>query len=400
MQTSKPRLWTKDFIIIWQTTFLLALLYFLTMTTITGYVLENFDASQSKAGLAASIFVIGVLTARFITGKYLDIIGRKKLLYIGLVLSFVVSLLFFSIENLNALILIRFVQGLVMGIAISVLQISIMNIIPVDRQGEGISYYSLSLILATAIGPFIGVFIMQMGNMSMIFIVCTFLCFICILLSLFTSIPKVELTSEQREDVKGFQLKNFIDKRALPIAAMAGILAICYSGILSFLASYSMEINLLSAASYFFIVYSVFILMSRPFTGRILDTKGDNIVMFPAFILFIAGLLVLSQAENEITLLIAGALAGLGFGNLQSASQAIAVKRASRHRVGIATSTFWICFDLGMGIGPFLLGSLIPFIGYRNLYVTLAIVVLICTSLYYFLHGKKKSFNKELTPGV
>ncbi|WP_227937560.1 hypothetical protein [Alkalihalobacillus deserti] len=62
MQTSKPRLWTKDFIIIWQTTFLLTLMYFLTMTTITGYVIEKFDTSQSKAGLAASIFVIGVLT--------------------------------------------------------------------------------------------------------------------------------------------------------------------------------------------------------------------------------------------------------------------------------------------------------------------------------------------------
>ena len=306
------------------------------MTTITGYVLENFNASPSKAGLAASIFVIGVLTARLFTGKYLDIIGRKKLLYIGLVLSFVVSLLFFSIDNLTTLIFVRFVQGMVMGMAISVLQIGIMSIIPVNRQGEGISYYSLSLIVATAIGPFIGVFIMQMGNMRMIFIICTIICFICIILSFFTSIPKVELTSVQREDMKGFQLKNFIEKRALPIAALAGILAICYSGILSFLASYSKEIHLLSAASYFFIVYSFFVLLSRPFTGKILDSKGDNIVMFPAFFLFIAGLLVLSQAGNALTLLIAGALAGLGFGNLQSAAQAIAGQECS-------PSSGWLC---------------------------------------------------------
>ncbi|WP_227937700.1 MFS transporter [Alkalihalobacillus deserti] len=334
---------------------------------------------------------------RLFTGKYLNIIGGKKLLYIGLVLSFFVSLLFFPIENLNFLIFVRFVHGVVMGIALSVMQISVMNMIPVKRQGEGISYYSLSLILATAIGPFIGVFIMQLGNMSMIFIVCTLLSIICILLSLFVSIPKVEMTSEQRQEMREFKLKNFIEKRVLPITSMVGILSICYSGILSFLASYSMEIHLLSAASYFFIVYSVCILISRPFTGRILDSKGANIVMFPAFILFSAGLIILSQADHGITLLIAGALAGLGFGNLQSATQAIALKRAPSHRVGLATSTFWICYDLGIGIGPFLLGSLVPFLGYRNLYLTLALVVMACTCLYYFLHVKQKAFNKQIT---
>ncbi|ARK29838.1 MFS transporter [Halalkalibacter krulwichiae] len=400
MQTSKTPLWTKDFVIIWLSTFLLALMYFLTMTTITAYVIEHFGASQGTAGLAASLFIVGVLAARLFTGKYLDLIGRKKLLYTGLILSFLVSLFFFTIDSLNFLLLIRFVQGIVMGVAISVMQISVMNIIPVNRQGEGISYYSLSFILATAIGPFIGVYIMQMGNMSMIFIICTLLSILCILLPLFASIPNVEMTYKERNEMKGFQLTSFIDKRALPITAMTGLLALCYVGILSFLATYSMEINLMTAASYFFIVYSVCILVSRPFTGRLLDTRGDNVVMFPSFILFIVGLLVLSQAESGIALLIAGALIGLGFGNLQSATQAIAIKKVPQHRIGLATTTFWVCYDLGIGLGPFLLGMLIPFIGYRNLYVTLAIIVLACTGLYYLLHGKKNEFDKGVTQGV
>ena len=48
--------------------------------------------------------------------------------------------------------------------------------------------------------------------------------------------------------------------------------------------------------------------------------------MYPAFILFTAGMLLLSSAHNSITLLLSGILIGLGFGNMQSCTQAIAVK--------------------------------------------------------------------------
>lgn len=55
--------------------------------------------------------------------------------------------------------------------------------------------------------------------------------------------------------------------------------------------------------------------------------------------------------------------------------------------------------DFGAGFGPFLLGFLIPLIGYRNLYITMAILVVAATVLYYYLHGRNKghgtSFQEE-----
>jgi len=46
------------------------------------------------------------------------------------------------------------------------------------------------------------------------------------------------------------------------------ILACAYSGVSTFLALYAKELGLVKSASYFFIVYAVSILISRPFTGR------------------------------------------------------------------------------------------------------------------------------------
>ena len=57
-----------------------------------------------------------------------------------------------------------------------------------------------------------------------------------------------------------------------------------------------------------------------------MDVKGANYIMYPAFIVFTAGMLLLSFAHNSIALLLSGVLIGLGFGNMQSCTQAIAVK--------------------------------------------------------------------------
>ncbi|MBM4763379.1 MFS transporter [Bacillus sp. B15-48] len=394
--TSKTRLWTKDFITITLVSFLIAFIFLLTVTTITEYALEKFHASQSYAGLAASIFVIGLLSARLFVGKYLEILGRKKLLYIGLISSLIISLVYFPVENLSLFIIVRFLHGVGVGISFSVIQTSVLDLIPPQRRGEGISYYSISFVLATAIGPLLGVFILQYSSMSMVFIVCTAVSLLSILLTLPLTIPEVELTNEQLEEMKKFQFSDFFEKKVFPISLIMGIFAYSYSSVLSFLASYTEEINLISGAIFFFLVYSIFIFISRPFTGKLLDTRGDNIVMYPSILCFATGLLVMSQAANSVTLLLAGALIGLGYGNLLSATQTIAVKIIPRYRAGLATSTFFIFVETGVGIGPFILGYFVPIIGFRNMYLVLAVIVFASLFFYYFLHGKK-AYKKQIT---
>lgn len=278
-------------------------------------------------------------------------------------MTFLATLLYFPVDNLNILIVVRFVHGAVMGIAFAVMQTTVMDLIPDERRGEGISFFTLNFILGTAIGPFLGVYISQIANMQTIFIVSTIIAGVSVVLSSFTLIPKANITNTQLEEMKGFHLKDFFEVKALPIAILMGILALSYSSILTFLASYTMEINLTTAASFFFIVYAVIVLVSRPITGSILDKKGDNIVMYPAIILYSAGLFVLSLAEHGFVLLVGAVLIGLGFGNLQSSLQAVAIKKTPRYRIGLAVSTFFICHDIGVGIGPFLLGYLVPVIG-------------------------------------
>ena len=390
----QTKLWTKDFIIMSSTSFFISLVYFLLMTTLAVYAIQQFSASESMAGLAASIFVIGAVFSRLFTGKYIETIGRKKVLFAGLLLFLAATLLYFTITNMYLLLLVRFIHGAAFGVSTTALATIVMDIIPTERRGEGTSYFSLNITLATSIGPFLGLYLSQHADFSMIFIVCTLLSMISVIISLFLKIPRSAMTDDQRNSLKGFKLSSFFEKKAVPISLMITIMGFAYSGVLSFITAYATEINLIEAASFFFLVYSIVLLISRPFTGKLLDKKGDNFVIYPAIISLAMGLLILSQSYNSFTLLLASVFIALGFGTMQSCFQAIAIKESPQHRVGLATSTFLICMDLGVGIGPFLLGSIIPMFGFRGLYLTLAIVVFLSIFLYFALHGKKTANQK------
>jgi MFS family permease len=112
-------------------------------------------------------------------------------------------------------------------------------------------------------------------------------------------------------------------------------------------------------------------------------------------VLYAAGLLLLSQAQTGISLLIAGAAIGVGMGTIQSSAQTISVNEAPRHRIGLATSTFFVFYDFGIGVGPFLLGSILPFSSFRGLYLGMAVIALLCLYVYYAVHGKKAAARRS-----
>ena len=102
-----------------------------------------------------------------------------------------------------------------------------------------------------------------------------------------------------------------------------------------------------------------------------------------------------SSATTSIVFIIAAIFIGIGYGNFTSVAQAVAVKETPRERMGLATSTFFILYDIGLGFGPYVLGKLVPEFGYRTIFEWMVVVIIISIVLYYFLHGKKESAARK-----
>lgn len=398
MDQDGSKLWTKEFAILFAIQFCVAFLFFLLIVTMASITIDQYRASESLAGLVSGIYILGALVARLIVGRFVDSLDPKKILLAGLALMTLDMLFYFPRWGISFLLVNRLFHGMTVGVALTVTGAVVSRLLPESRKGEGIGYFSLSGVLGSAFGPFIGLYLMQHADYNLIYGLCFALGVISLVCGILLRLPEAE-SPDKPQVSAGFRLSDYIEPNVLPLGVVVFGIALGWSSVLSFINLYASETNLVNAASFFFMVYSVSVIASRPVTGRIMDARGANVVIYPAFVLYAAGLLLFGTARSGAVLLLAGLLLGLGFGNLQSIANTIAVKSAPQHRMGRAVSTFFVTMEAGMGIGPYLLGFLIPILGFRNLYVILAILMLAISGLYHVLHGRKETRGRMAIRG-
>jgi MFS family permease len=389
----KERLWTKDFISISLVNFVMMLSMYLLIVTMASYATDTYGASTSMAGLASSIFIIGVLFARLYAGKEIARIGSKKMLIGGILFFVLITALYLIPSNIYVLLIVRFLHGVGIGFAATATGTIVAQVVPASRKGEGISYFSLSVILSTAVGPLIGLAMIEEFGYQSMFIFSLVVGLVSLPISLTVKEPVVDYQEEANKS-RNFSLARYLEPNALPISIVMFVIALAYSGTLSFIASFAKEAELAEAGSMYFLVYALAVLFSRPFTGKLMDARGANSVVYPALIAFALGMFALSQAHSNAVFLLGSALIGLGYGNFQSVAQTIAIKMTPPHRMGMATSTFFIMMDTGIGFGPFLLGYMIPDYGYHGLYLAMVPLIIASVFIYYALHGKKERMKE------
>jgi len=385
----KEPLWTATFINNMLINFIFYLVFYLLTVIIGTVAVADMGASASLAGILSGIFIVGGFIGRLWTGNNISRIGQKKTLIIGTIIYLLFTLFYFFIHSITLLLIIRLLHGIGFGIAATASGTLAGLVVPTTRRGEGIGYYALSVTLASAIGPFLSIFLYHTFNYTVLLVLSTVLLILALGGEMILSIPDHVKTAYKKIEKKAFSWANYFEKTALPIAFIAFLMGIAYSSILSFLANFTAEIGLATAGSFFFLVYAIFSLASRPVTGRLFDSRGENFVLYPAFVIFSLGLALIAGTHASIILLIAAALVGLGFGSFSPFGQAVAIRDVKPERLGIATSTFFGLYDMGVGFGPFGLGLLEPFTGYRNLYLISAGFVLVIIFIYWLIHGRR-----------
>jgi len=144
---SRDRLWTKDFIFITLENFFLFITFFIFMTTLARYAMDTYAMTPGEAGFAVGVFVIGGLAGRLFSGKYFEVIGRKKFFFTALILNLIVSSGYLLFTGDAGLYAVRFVHGVIYGLLGTAIATLAMDIIPMSRKGAGTGYFTLAVSL-------------------------------------------------------------------------------------------------------------------------------------------------------------------------------------------------------------------------------------------------------------
>ncbi len=383
------RIFTRDFTLDMMISLCCSLNYFTLLINITGFAAFRFGSDTAIGGTAAGIYVIGGLLSRIVAGKYIEMVGRKKMLLIGLSFALVMSTTYFFVSSIAMLMAIRFLHGMSYGISSTCTSDIVAKLLPQSRRGEGLGYFFLSITIACAIGPLLGMTLGSSQNYDAVFFVGLVMYSLALVMALILRVPEETLTEEQIREAKSFTLNSMFQRSALPLALTVMVFYFSYSGVLAFIASYSEEIGLVETATYFYLSVAAGTLLSRIYAGRIYDEKGPNKVIIPAYVGFIVGMTIFATTSDSLLFLFSGFIIGIGVSIVFSICQSIVVSRTPPQRYGVTTSTFSALNDLGTGLGPSILGILIAAVGFRDMYLVCAFIAFASFLMYWGIHGMR-----------
>ncbi len=370
----------------------LYIVHFQLMLWSTNYVLNQWHVSMGTAGLASGIFIVGALVARIPAGRYIDYIGRHKIFLIGTILYFVLLFGYETASSLYLFMIIRFIHGVAFGMSSTAASTIVATLLPQSKLGEGIGYFTLGVTIASAIGPFLA--LSFTNNPSVNIYICFGLTLLCVLMAFFIHAPEHHLTKYEIKDLHVISVDHFFSLPSLRISVIAMLGGICYSTVLSFLGAYTDHLGLRGfGTTFFFIFFAITSFVSRPLTGRLLDNRGGNIVLYPSLVFSALSMFMLAVATNDVWLLGGALMLGAGYGTITAACHALAVHCASTKQVGVATSTYFVLLDAGIGVGPYLLGNIVTAWGFSAVYETAGIISIFGILLYYILLGRNGRFT-------
>lgn len=388
-EINEDRLWTKNYISLLAASLLLCFGFYMLPPTLPAYV-KQIGGSNLEASLIFGMFSSMSLVSRIVFGSIVDNKGEKKIMLIGIIIVGISTAAFIYLP-VKGILLMRCFQGLGWGMATAAIATAIYKIVPEKKRGEGSGYYSLTVILSLSLTPVAAILIMNNLNFPAVMIASFILTTVSVL-GLFG------LSSKQTSDIQNHReisLKNIFEKGALLPSLLCFLLSIPLCGIMGYLVLFGKEIHIDDVWIYF-IGYTMMILLTRPFIGKLFDRKGHKIIILPGSILMILGLIVLSFTHSMQMLVIASLLYGLGYGAVQPSLQTWAVNRCPLDRKGAANGLFLSSIDLGYMVGSVILAYIAEVRNYAQMYGYSAIFMIAFLIIYIgvLVSGQKKKRRK------
>ena len=274
----------------------------------------------------------------------------------------------------------------------------LIDILPSAHRGEGIGYYGLANNIAMSFGPMIGLFMHNTCSYDTIFL--------CALASGALGLCAAYLVKTpykapiQRMPIS---LDRFFLKKGIWAGIALLMLSIPYGMTTTYVAMYAKEIGIEVNSGLYFTFMAIGLAVSRMFSGRQVDkgritwviSLGMYLATLTFFLLSALHLLMKWNPEFTSYLYIGIALAqGVAFGTMFPAFNTLFVNLAHHSQRGTATSTYLTSWDVGIGFGLMVGGSLAESCGGFEYSYLLGACLTVVSTLFFLLKAGPH-FNRE-----
>ena len=357
------KLWTQSFISACTSNFLLFFAFYLLLPILPLYMMEEFHTSKSYVGIILSCYTLAALLIRPFAGFILDIFKRKPI-YIIAYFLFILTFIGYPLATLVSMFLfLRIVHGFTFGMVTTAGNSLIVDIMPASRRGEGLGYFGVSNNLAMAIGPMISLFMHDYYSYDAIFYTAIgsgLLGFLVV----FTIKSDKSFVRSLKQPIafdRFFLLKGFYSGLCLLM------LGIPYGMLTTYVAIYGKELGIHSGMGVFFSLMAVGLIGSRLFAGKLLDRGKMLFVIGYGTLICLLGFFLLAGLKKVeiynpqlmiVLFYLVAVVLGVGYGMIFPAYNTLFVNLAQNNRRATASSTYLTSWDVGVGVGLVMGGTL------------------------------------------
>lgn len=347
---------------------------FLLFAVLPLFVVNELHGAESQVGLIMGAFAISAVLSRPISGRIVDLWSRKTGLRIGALIYGISPALYTLAASVPAMFALRFFHGIGIAIYTTAGSVFVADNAPAARRGEAMGYYGMAMNLAMAIGPALGIALIDHIGFDGLFWLASLLGLLSFVLVQFLHEPVHHHLHEGQALARPALFSR--------VALFPGFVAMCmtmtFGTVVSFLPLFVQQ-HKLGNVGLFFVVYSVVVVVLRPVSGRLSDRFGRSAIIIPGMFFLVLSMVVLAYSVSMSGLLFAAVLQGIGFGAVHPSIMALVVDRSTAHDRGPALATLMMAFDIGVGVSAIGLGQVLERTNFTTMYLCAAGIALIGT---------------------
>jgi predicted MFS family arabinose efflux permease len=312
------------------------------------FVVGPIGGDEAAAGTAFGAFAISALVLRPIAGRLADRFGRRPLLVGGALLLASTFALTALADSLVAVIALRLLAGVAEAAFFVASFAALADIAPPERMGEALSYNSLGLYLGLAIGPPLGEAVFDAGGFAAAWLGAA------VVAAIAAAVVLVIGETRTAPPSTGEPL-HIIHRPAIPVALGFLTSLIAMGGLLAFASLHAARTGF-ENPSVVLLVYGATVVACRIAFARVPDRVPSLALGTAALLAIAVGALLAAAWQHPAGFVIATVIMAVGVAFSTPAFFSAIFATASPTERGIASGTGSAAIDLGLGLGPILLG--------------------------------------------
>ncbi len=338
------------------------------LPTLPRYVTGPLQGTSVAVGIVSGAASLTALVLNLWAGHLGDRRGRRLLLVTGAGLTTVCVAGYLVATSLPVLVALRLLAGAGEALFYVGAASAITDLAPDPRRGEAISLFSLALQAGIGVGPVLGEMALADHRFSTVWLVAASSVLISTLVAL--RIPDTRTHAHSPHSSRS---------PVHPVAIRPGVVLATgiwgLAGFNTFVPLYALQLGL-SGSRFFFVTFSVILLLFRSLGARIPDRLGAAMSVRAALVLSAIGLGMIGLWRHPLGLFGGTVVFGGGHALLYPALLTLAVSRVPPTERGSVVGTMTSFLDLGLGLGPVSLGAVAGAFGYQSTFLAAASVAL------------------------